>query len=363
MIRYAFPACLLPLPALADVPNVMTDIAPIHSLTAQVMGDLGTPDLLLPPGADPHDFALRPSDAAALDDADLVIWVGEALTPWLESPLETLAPDATKISLLETDGWNVLEFRDLEMIGADDDHDHDHDDHDDHDHDEHAHDEDKDEHDHADDDHDEHGHDEHDHGKEEDHDDHDHGDEHAHDDHDHGHDHDHGAFDPHGWADPAVAKVWVANIAEALSAVDPDNAATYQANAAATAARLDALDAQISGQMSAVAGNSYILPHDGYQYFEVRYGLNATGALATGNAETPGPAQVAALREEMAEEDIVCVFSDTSIPERWASVVVEGSDAKTAELDIVGLDLEAGPDLYNDMMIRLGDNFASCLSD
>ena len=155
----------------------------------------------------------------------------------------------------------------------------------------------------------------------------------------------------------------MANIAEALSAVDPDNAATYQANAAATAAQLDALDAQISGQLSAVAGNSYILPHDGYQYFEVRYGLNAAGALATGNAETPGPAQVAALREEMTEEDIVCVFSDTSIPERWASVVVEGSDAKTAELDIVGLDLEAGPDLYNDMMIRLGDNFASFLSD
>jgi len=73
MIRLLPAAMILPLPALADVPRVMTDIAPIHSLTAQVMGDLGTPDLLLPPGADPHDFALRPSDAAALGNADIVI--------------------------------------------------------------------------------------------------------------------------------------------------------------------------------------------------------------------------------------------------------------------------------------------------
>jgi zinc transport system substrate-binding protein len=334
MIRFLAPAALIPLPALADVPRVMTDIAPIHSLTAQVMGELGTPDLLLPPGADPHDFALRPSDAEALDNADLVIWVGEALTPWLEDPLETLAPDATKIALLETDGWNVLEFRDLEMIGAKgDDHDHDHD-HGDHDHD-------------------------HDHGEEHAHDDHDH--DHGHDDHGHDHDHDHGAFDPHAWADPAVAKVWVASIAEALSVIDPENAATYAANAAAASARLDTLDTELAAKLAPLAQVNYILPHDGYQYFEARYGLTASGAHATSNAETPGPAQVAALREMMADQNIACVFSDTSIPERWAAIVVEGTAANTAPLDVVGLGLEAGPDLYAAMIMRLGDSFTACL--
>jgi zinc transport system substrate-binding protein len=332
MIRYLAPAALIPLPAFADVPRVMTDIAPIHSLTAQVMGDIGAPDLLLPPGADPHDFALRPSDAEALDNADLVIWVGEALTPWLEDPLETLAPDATKIALLETEGWESLGFRDLEMIGGKgDDHDHGHDD-----------------------DHGDHGHDH----------DHDHSDAHAHDDHGHGdhdHEHDHGAFDPHAWADPAVAKVWVASIAEALSVVDPENAATYAANASATTARLETLDAELAAKLAPIAGANYILPHDGYQYFEARYGLTAAGALATGNAETPGPAQVAALRATMAEENIACVFSDTSIPERWAAVVVEGTAANTAPLDVVGLGLEAGPDLYTTMMTRLGDSFTACL--
>ena len=67
---------LLATPALADVPKVMTDLPVVHSLTAQVMGDLGTPDILLDKGADPHHFQLKPSQARALSQADLVLWIG-----------------------------------------------------------------------------------------------------------------------------------------------------------------------------------------------------------------------------------------------------------------------------------------------
>ena len=116
MIRFLSLLCALPAVAQAEVPRVVTDIAPIHSLTAQVMGDLGTPDLLLPPGADPHDFALRPSDAEALTQADLVIWVGEGLTPWLEDPLETLAPQATRLELLAAPGWSALAARERTSV-------------------------------------------------------------------------------------------------------------------------------------------------------------------------------------------------------------------------------------------------------
>ncbi len=57
-------------------PDVAASIAPVHSLVARVMQGAGTPHLLLPPGASPHDHALRPSDAAALERAALVFWVG-----------------------------------------------------------------------------------------------------------------------------------------------------------------------------------------------------------------------------------------------------------------------------------------------
>lgn len=324
MIRLLAPLCVMPMAALAEVPRVMTDIAPIHSLTAQVMGDLGTPDLLLPPGADPHDFALRPSDATSLGDADLIIWVGEALTPWLEEPLMTLAPDAVQLTLLETDGWEPLDIRDLKEISAGG--------HDDHEHDD----------DHAD----EHGHD----------------DDHAHDTaKEDDHDHDHGDFDPHAWTDPAIAQVWLTTIANALSASDPDNAAIYMQNASEAQAELAALQDQLSAQLSPVAGRAYVLPHDGYQYFEARFGLTAAGALADIDARTPGPAQVATLRDQIADNAVVCVLSDAEIGDQWAAIVTEGTDAKTAVIDAVGVGLEAGPALYGTMLDRLADAFETCL--
>ena len=77
----------LALPAWAQVPQVVTDIPPVQALTAQVMGTLGTPVLLLEKGADEHDFALRPSQMRDIATADLVVWVGPELTPWLDRAL------------------------------------------------------------------------------------------------------------------------------------------------------------------------------------------------------------------------------------------------------------------------------------
>ena len=83
-----------PLATLAEVPRVTVDIPPVYSLVATVMGDVGTPELFIQPGASPHGYSLRPSEASALDSADLVIWVSDSLTPWLEGPVENLAGDA-----------------------------------------------------------------------------------------------------------------------------------------------------------------------------------------------------------------------------------------------------------------------------
>ena len=68
---------------LAAAPTVVTDIAPIQSLAAQVMAGIGTPVLLADHGADPHDMQLRPSQRRALQSADLLFWIGPEMTPWL----------------------------------------------------------------------------------------------------------------------------------------------------------------------------------------------------------------------------------------------------------------------------------------
>jgi zinc transport system substrate-binding protein len=106
--------------AQAEPPRVAVDIAPVHGLVAQVMGDLGTPDLVITPGATPHDYTLRPSQAAALETADLVIWMGPELTPWLSRSLTNLAPDTQAIALLDNPQTMTLGARDAAVFATQD---------------------------------------------------------------------------------------------------------------------------------------------------------------------------------------------------------------------------------------------------
>ncbi len=96
--------------ALAEVPQVVTDIAPVHSLVAMVMGDLGTPVLLLDKGADPHDFQLRPSQAKAVAGAGLVVWIGPAMSPWLDRALDGTGTAGAQLALLTAPGTETLTY-------------------------------------------------------------------------------------------------------------------------------------------------------------------------------------------------------------------------------------------------------------
>ncbi|MEL7213565.1 MAG: zinc ABC transporter substrate-binding protein [Pseudomonadota bacterium] len=361
---------LAPLAAAADAPRVATDILPIHALTARVMEGVGTPDLIVPANASPHGHAMRPSEAQALDDADLVIWIGEALTPWLEGPLDTLAGDATKIELIGVDGTVLHDFREtvtFEPHG--DDHDsHDHgekEDHADHDHGDHDHGEKKEhaEHDH---DHDhgaeeasaEHDHDHgHDHAKEEDHAGHDHGDHAGHDHHDHAHD----GVDPHAWLDPANALLWTDLIAATLSEMDPDNAAAYAANAEAARTEITAAKAEITETLSGAQSASYVVFHDAYQYFEAPFGLTPLGAIRQGDAVDPSPARIAELRAEITERGVSCAMSEPQFNTSMIDTVLEGTDAKTVVIDPLGSTIAQGPEFYPNLLKAMAASLAECV--
>lgn len=103
---------IAPYSAMAKPPPVATDIAPVHALVQAVMQGIGVPELVMPPGASPHSYAMRPSEAYALENAELVFWVGEVLTPWLSGPISTLASDAIIITLTNAPGTHVLPLHD-----------------------------------------------------------------------------------------------------------------------------------------------------------------------------------------------------------------------------------------------------------
>lgn len=99
-------ALVLTAPALAEVPTVVTDIPPVHSLVSLVMGDLGSPVLLMDQGADAHDYQMRPSQAAALSDAALLVWIGPGMTPWLGRVVEG-GIGGTSVALLQAEGTHL----------------------------------------------------------------------------------------------------------------------------------------------------------------------------------------------------------------------------------------------------------------
>ena len=324
---------VLAAPALADVPRVAVDIAPVHALVAQVMSGVGVPDLVLPPTASPHAHALRPSEAAALQGADLVVWVGPELTPWLADPLGALAPNAARLGLLEVEGIRRLGFRDGASFEA---------------------------HDHGDADHDDHAHDAPDHGGET-HDDHA-GHDHAHDDHAHDdHAHDHSGIDPHAWLDPANAALWLDVIAAELSRLDPDHAATYAANAATAQAALTTMQADIAARMASLSGG-FIVFHDAYHYFEARFGIEAAGAISLSDASDPGPARVAEIRDLVAAEGIACVFVEPQFNRGMVDAVFEGTGVRIGVIDPIGAMLEPGPALYPALLDAMAQSFEACLA-
>jgi zinc transport system substrate-binding protein len=342
---------LAAMPLRADPPSVITDIAPVHSLVARVMDGVGAPDLLIPPDASPHGYAMRPSEARALSAADLVVWVGPALTPWLETRLETLAPAAERLELLSAPGTMRLPFREgpvFETVADAEDgnaggetHEHDED-----------------------------------HGTEVAHSDtndgedgHDSADEHqghAHeDDHDAADDHGHahaGDVDPHAWLDPRNAAAWLDAIAGALARLDPENAAAYRANAAEGASELHALEAELAETLAPLRARGFLVYHDAFQYFERRFGLAARGALLTSDAVPAGAGRVQALTRAVAAGGPVCAFSEPQFsPDALDALALNGA-MTVAVLDPVGRDIAAGPGQYAALLRGLGRGMAGCLA-
>ena len=110
------------------------------------MNGVAKPDLIVDGYASPHGFAMKPSHAKMLQNADLIFWVGEDVENFLEKPLGSIAKKAEKIELMQIKGLQVLKFRERNIF--DDHDDHGHDDHDKKgDHDSHAKKEDHDDHD------------------------------------------------------------------------------------------------------------------------------------------------------------------------------------------------------------------------
>lgn len=282
-------AAVAPTPAAADERlQVVTSTGIIAHLAEQIAGDDADVVSVIPPGADAHTFSPTTAAIRAVSAADVVIVNGYNLE---ESTLATIFEQLRDDALLvvATVGITPLE-------GGH--HHHEDEGHDDEDEDGHGHDdEDEDGHGHDDEDEEEgHGHDE------------DEEDGHGHDEDEEG-DHDDEKIkvakehelavadgDPHMWLTVPNAMVYVRNIANALVAADPDNAAAYREREAAYLAELEELDEEVRSTIGGIPPESRVLIvyHDAFQYFAAEYGLELAAALLPGNPSQQASASAVA---------------------------------------------------------------------
>lgn len=303
--------------ALTEAPKVVVDIAPVHSLVSMVMKGVGEPTLIIPANASPHDYTLRPSAAKALQNADIIFWMGSSLTPWLDRATTTLMKDAQMIALLDTEDTIILEVRDELTFDAD-------------------------------------------HGDHQEHEDHDEHDEHKDHVSEHKDGHEHHGIDPHAWLSAKNASVWLSVIAAHLSEIDPKNKETYKTNAAVGQKDITDLATDISKTLSGVQGRSFIVYHDAFQYFENDFNFTAAGAISPSDAAPVSPARIAAIRSMIEKEGIDCILSEPQYSQGLIQSVSSGTEVNLGFIDAIGAGITIGPDLYNTLMRNMAKTFADC---
>ena len=285
--------------------SVVASIKPIHSLVAAVMGDIGTPHLLLEAPSSAHHFTLKPSQARSLQAADIVFWVGPTMEQPLTKALATLAPQAQTLPLIESAGLVLINFDKVTPA-----------------------------------------HEKHDHEK------HDKHDEHA--------KHDNHLINPHIWLDPQNAKIMLGVIAVRLAKADPENASTYAANADSMAARLAILETDITSQLASYSAAKFLVLHDAHVYFERRFGLRNYGAITTEPDVMPTASRVKALRDELREHHFDCIFTEPFLGQKAVALIAEGSKVSIGTLDPIASNLPAGAQLYPDLLMSYAKALQSC---
>ena len=301
-ILYTLSVALLTLAVTARAaepgPRVIASIKPVQYLVAAVMQGVGAPDLLLKSTASPHSYTLRPSDVRAIQEAQLVFWIGEPMEFFLGKLLASTG--TPQIALIETPGLALLSLRRPGLW----------------------------------------------HGSEVE---------------EHHDEHQHGSVDPHIWLDPDNALLMVRRISMVLSEIDPGNAAHYQANAAHFSEQLRIMDNTFKIQLEPVRNTPYIVFHDAYHYFEQHYGLHVAGSIIVSPEQPPGARRIQQIRDYIRAERAQCVFSEPQFEPRLVHLLVEDSAIRTAVLDPLGVTLGTGPDSYFELLAQLVESLSRCL--
>ncbi len=277
-------------------PLVMATLFPQYDFARWIAEDAIELEFLLPRGTSAHAYEPSPRTVVRILNADLLIYTGDAMEPWVNNLIRGSAGS----------GLTILDVsKDIDLIGSECDHGHDDDE----------------------EDCDDHHHDDNGHGHDEDHDDN----GHDHDDHAHIH-------DPHIWQDPLNAIQMVESILAALIELLPEMEATFTANAGGLIGKLadlhaDYLDLAAKSELNVIMHGG----HNAFGYFANRYGFEYhTPYSGFSTEDEPTPKQLAHMIDLMEAYDIEVLFSERLIASHVADTIAEATDATILYLYAAG---------------------------
>ncbi|EKN6353712.1 zinc ABC transporter substrate-binding protein ZnuA [Yersinia enterocolitica] len=288
---------------------VVTSVRPLGFIASAIADGVLPTEVLLPDGASPHDYALRPSDVQRLRSADLVIWVGPEMEAFLSKPLTQVA-DNKQIALAQLPSVMPL----LMKGNEDDEHEGEGDGHD---------------HDHAKDNH----HDEHHHGE----------------------------YNMHIWLSPTIAKQSAIAIHDRLLELMPQNKDKLDANLRRFEDQLAQNEKNIATMLKPAQGKGYFAFHDAYGYFEKHFGLSPLGHFTVNPEIQPGAQRLHQIRTQLVEHKAVCVFAEPQFRPAVINAVAKGTDVRSGTLDPLGSGIVLGKDSYVNFMSQLSNQYVSCL--
>ncbi|WP_392588878.1 zinc ABC transporter substrate-binding protein ZnuA [Serratia ureilytica] len=284
---------------------VVTTIRPLGFIASAIADGVTPTEVLLPDGASPHDFALRPSDIQRLRSAGLVLWVGPDMEAFLTKALVPISA-TRKLAISE-----LPAVKPLLMKGEDDD-----------------------DHDHT-------------------------GEAHNHADDDHGHHH--GEYNMHVWLLPEVAKVTAIAIHDRLLELMPQNKDKLDANLRQFENLLTQTDKNVGNMLTPVQGKGYFVFHDAYGYFEKHYGLSPLGHFTVNPEIQPGAQRLHQIRTQLVEQKAVCVFAEPQFRPAVINAVAKGTTVRSGTLDPLGIGIALGKDSYGKFLTQLSSQYVSCL--
>ncbi|HPL53708.1 MAG TPA: metal ABC transporter substrate-binding protein [Bacillota bacterium] len=282
--------------------KIYTSFYPMYFLASSIAGDKASVVSMVPAGAEPHDWEPTPRLAIELNNADILIYNGAGMEPWIDSIVKIIDRDRTKI---------VDASEGIELLKSS-----------------------------------EHSHGEEAESEEE--------------------EHEHGMYDPHIWVSPIRAMQQAQTIYEALIEIDPANSEYYGKNKIELDSKLTRLDKDIRDASKSFKSNVIVVSHEAFGYFANDYGFRQIAIRGINPQEEPSPSKMAELVRECRENKVKYVFFEKLTSPKLSETLAREVGAGTLVLnDAAGLgeeDIKSGKD-YITVMYENLENLKKALGD